>query len=113
MRSFISVIPQKIKYWCTKIRHLYKTHGRTAYGITIMLSIAGCLIIGFWYFLTSQAASIFNYTVNHRQLFPGTITVSRLSANMLGQVSFENLEWRDTSGRRLATIPEGQFRVSI
>ncbi len=113
MRSFISVIPQKIKHLCTKIRHLYKMHGRTAYGITIMLSIAGCLIIGFWYFLTSQAASIFNYTVNHRQLFPGTITVSRLSANMLGQVSFENLEWRDTSGRRLATIPEGQFRVSI
>lgn len=61
--------------------------------------------------LTFKAAELFNETIRARQLFPGTVTVSRLSADFLGHVSFENLRWVNEDGVLLADIPTGSFDV--
>lgn len=69
------------------------------------------ILYGFLTFLSYRAADIFNYVAENRQLFPGTVTVERISATPLGQVSFENLLWKDPQGVLLAEIPQGEFRI--
>lgn len=78
----------------------------------IVLLIAAALY-GFCLFLSYKAADIFNIVVAERQLFPGTVTVERLTATPGGSVSFENLLWQDEEGETLAQIPEGSFRVKL
>ena len=62
-------------------------------------------------FLSYRAAGIFNFVAEHRQLFPGTVTVGRISATPLGCVTFEDLVWRNPEGVLLAEIPEGEFHI--
>lgn len=69
------------------------------------------LFYGICYMLTFQAATIFNQVASERRLFPGTVTVERLSADFLGGVTFENLRWVSEEGVLLADIPEGRFAV--
>ena len=78
----------------------------------VLLVIAAALY-GLCFYMSYKAADIFNKTVAERQLFPGTVTVERLTATPGGTVSFENLLWVDSDGKKLAEIPEGQFTVKI
>lgn len=81
---------------------------RWAAGLLLLLPV---LLYGFLVFLSYRAADIFNYVVEHRQLFPGTVTVGRLSATPLGKVSFEELSWVSPEGVLLADVPSGEFQV--
>lgn len=96
-----------------KIVILYKKHRRAAVKIFVILVAAVICFYGMCIFLSYKAADIFNTVVEKRELFPGTVTVERLSATPLGKVSFENLVWKDTEGRLLADIPAGSFKVSL
>ena len=96
-----------------KIVILYKKHRRAAVKIFVILVAAVICFYGMCIFLSYKAADIFNTVVAKRELFPGTVTVERLSATPLGKVSFENLVWKDTEGRLLADIPAGSFKVSL
>jgi autotransporter translocation and assembly factor TamB len=89
-------------------RHPRRIH--IALGIVLAVFMA---LIVLWYGATVGAAKIFNHVVNERQLFPGTVTVDRISANMMGRVTFENLKWTSEDGEPLAELPAGDFRVSI
>ena len=77
---------------------------------------AAAAVISFYafcWFLSLGAAQIFNAVAEHRQLFPGHVTVEEISANFLGRVSFKNLIWKRDDGTLLARIPEGSFRVKL
>ena len=76
-----------------------------------LLLAGGLLLYGLCLFLSYRAADIFNIVVEHRQLFPGTVTVGRLTATPLGRVEFEKLVWVSPEGVLLADIPRGEFQV--
>lgn len=61
-------------------------------GLIVILVLAAALY-GICFYMSYKAADIFNKTVAERQLFPGTVTVERLTATPGGTVSFENLLW--------------------
>ena len=79
-------------------------------GLILFLAVP-VIAYGFLVFLSYRAAGIFNYVAEHRQLFPGTVTVERISATPLGEVSLENLIWKDPEGVLLADIPQGEFHI--
>ena len=66
---------------------------------------------GLLLFISYRAADIFNIVVENRQMFPGRVTVERLSASPWGEVSFEGLKWQTEEGTLLADIPKGSFKV--
>lgn len=85
---------------------------------TIIKGLLGLLILaaalyGLCFYMSYKAADIFNRTVAERQLFPGTVTVERLTATPGGTVSFENLLWIDEEGNPLVKVPDGEFTVKI
>ena len=86
-----------------------KTHLALA-ALLVLLALA-LLVYGLLVFLSYRAADIFNIVLENRHLFPGQVTVERLSATPWGKVSFENLVWKAEDGRLLADIPKGSFRV--
>ena len=63
--------------------------------------------------LSRSAAGIFNKVVEEQKIFRGTFTVEKISANPLGEVSFENLVWKNDAGLVMLEIPEGGFKVKI
>ena len=75
--------------------------------------IAAVVLYGLCFYMSYKAADIFNQVVAERQLFPGTVTVERLTATSGGTVSFEGLVWNDEDGDTLVQIPEGQFTVKL
>ncbi len=82
----------------------------------IFLVGAAAAVISFYafcWFLSLGAAQIFNAVAEHRQLFPGHVTVEEIFANFLGRVSFKNLVWTREDGTLLAKIPEGSFRLRL
>ena len=78
----------------------------------LVLCIAAALY-GLCFYMSYKAAEIFNQVAAERQLFPGTVTVERLTATPGGTVSFENLVWNDENGDTLVQIPKGQFTVKL
>lgn len=81
---------------------------------TLLITIT--VVIGFYGIcvaLSYKAADIFNSVVDERQLFPGTVTVERISATPSGEVSFEGLVWKSNAGILLANIPSGSFKVDL
>ena len=86
-------------------------HKRWLKGGLVLFLAVPVIAYGFLLFLSYRAADIFNYVAEHRQLFPGTVTVERLSATPLGTVSFENLSWTSPEGVLLAEIPVGEFHI--
>lgn len=69
------------------------------------------VLYGVCVFLSYRAADVFNYALERRSLFPGTVTVERLTATPRGEVSFEGLRWVSPEGVLLADLPEGSFQV--
>lgn len=97
---------QRVIGWC-------KGHRRWIGDALVITVAAVVLFYGACVYLSYKAADIFNVVVAERQLFPGSVTVERLSATPLGQVTFEGLVWKDIDGKLLADIPEGSFRVRL
>lgn len=97
---------ERIINWC-------KEHRRWSF--KILLITVACLIgfYGICVALSYKAADIFNTVVAERELFPGTVTVDRLSATPLGEVTFEGLIWKNKDDVLLASIPEGSFKVRL
>ncbi|MGL5205914.1 MAG: hypothetical protein ACRC8T_00175 [Acidaminococcaceae bacterium] len=82
--------------------------------ILSLISIAVVITTLFYvlcYLASLEATRIFNEAVAEQHVMKGTMKVDALRANIFGTVSFENLVWRDETGRLLASIPEGYFQV--
>ena len=63
--------------------------------------------------LSRSAAGIFNKVVEEQKIFRGEFTVEKISANLLGEVTFENLVWKDDFKNPMLEIREGSFKVKI
>ena len=57
------------------------------------------------------AAFIFNREMEKQDMLRGTITVDSIMAHITGDVSFENLVWREPDGDLILQVPEGSFHV--
>lgn len=57
------------------------------------------------------AALIFNREMARQDVLRGFITVEKLYANLWGDVTFENLLWRDINGDVILEVPSGDFHV--
>ncbi|MBR4909561.1 MAG: hypothetical protein IKZ43_11185 [Acidaminococcaceae bacterium] len=57
------------------------------------------------------AAEIFNREMEKQTMLRGTITVESLMAHITGDVSFENLVWKEPDGDLVLHVPEGSFHV--
>lgn len=97
---------KRVVMWCKNHRRWFKR------GL-VFLAIFTVFFYGACVFLSYKSADIFNVIVARRQLFPGSVTVERLSATPLGLVSFEGLVWKDADGNLLADVPEGSFWVRL
>lgn len=91
----------------------YQQHRRRIRHIILITAASLVAFYGICVFLSYKAADIFNIVVAERELFPGSVTVERLSASPLGEVSFEGLRWIDEEGDVLADIPIGSFKVRL
>lgn len=63
--------------------------------------------------LSRGAATIFNDVMAEQKILKGAVTVEKISADIFGEVTFENFLWKDINGRTLLEIPEGSFKVKI
>lgn len=81
-----------------------------ARGLAAFLA-AAVLFYGLCWFLSFRAAEIFNRAAEERDLFPGTVTAERISADFLGRVEAEGIRWTADDGTLLADIPRVRFRV--
>lgn len=63
------------------------------------------------YMASLSVAEIFNRVIATQHVFQGTLTVERLSANVLGRVTFHNLKWVSPTGIEIANIPTGYIWV--
>lgn len=97
---------KRIMSWCDRHRRWFKK------AIAVIV-IFVTLFYGACVYLSYKAADVFNVVVAERQLFPGSVTVERLSATPLGEVSFEGLLWKDREDHVLVNIPTGSFRVRL
>ena len=60
-----------------------------------------------------SAALIFNHVMEEQTMFRGTITVEKISANIMGEVDFEELLWLSPEGKTIVRIPSGSFQVDL
>lgn len=81
-----------------------------ACGLAAFLA-AAVLFYGLCWYLSFRAAEIFNRAAEERDLFPGTVTAERISADFLGRVEAEGIRWTADDGTLLADIPQVRFRV--
>lgn len=79
----------------------------------IALPVAAVILLIALEVMSRGAAEIFNRVMQEQQMLKGTITIEKLSANIFGEVRFENLLWRDGRGGTILEIPEGSFNVRI
>lgn len=91
----------------------YSRHKGKFKKIAVLVLCIAAALYGLCFYMSYKAADIFNQVVAERQLFPGTVTVERLTATPGGTVSFENLVWDDEDGDTLVQIPKGQFTVKL
>lgn len=63
--------------------------------------------------LSKGATETFNEAMLEQDMLNGTITVENIEANIFGEVTFQNLLWKDLRGGTILDIPEGSFKVKI
>ncbi len=78
-------------------------------GVFLLLAVFGLLIVA--QLAAFGAAQIFSYAVNEQHMLHGTITVEKISADIAGYVSFENLLWNDEEGHTILSVPDGKIKV--
>lgn len=85
---------------------------KTVAGIFIAI-VAVCvfifIVLAQW--ASRGAAIIFNREMEKQDMLRGTITVDSIMANIAGNVTFENLVWREPDGDLILQVPEGSFHV--
>ena len=83
-------------------------------GIGILVGICLVGMIGFVllaHLASRAAAKIFNYEMEKQTMLRGTITVESIMGHIGGDVSFENLVWKEPDGDLVLQVPEGSFHV--
>ena len=63
--------------------------------------------------MSRGATETFNKAMQEQTMLKGNITVEKIQANLLGEVTFNNLLWTDDRGGTILEIPEGSFSVKI
>ena len=96
-------------YW-TKYKQLYKK-GLT--GIAAFLAIGAIVFFVLATIASRGMGVIFNEVMARQTMMRGTVTVESLSATPWGTLSFTDLVWTDSDGRRLVTVPSGKIRVNM
>lgn len=86
-------------------------NGRRGRRLAAVLLAASALFYGLCWVLSFYAAELFNREVNRRDLFPGTVTVERITADFLGHVEAEGVRWTTDDGTVLADVPAVRFHV--
>ena len=79
----------------------------------IILPIIILLILVVLEMMSRSAAVIFNNVMAEQQMLNGTITVEKIKATPMGEVSFNNLLWKDERGGTIVDIEEGSFKVRL
>ena len=64
-------------------------------------------------FMSRSATEIFNKTMQEQEMLNGTITVEKIQATVTGEVTFDNLIWKDERGGTILDIPAGSFKVKL
>ena len=80
-------------------------------GLIAAVFLAAILVFADLFVLSRSAALIFNHAMADQTMLRGTVTVEKLRANILGEVRFENLEWKDAGGGTILFVPRGSFRA--
>ena len=80
-------------------------------GLVAAVFLAAILVFADLFVLSRSAALIFNHAMANQTMLRGTVTVEKLRANILGEVRFENLEWKDAGGGTILFVPRGSFRA--
>ena len=95
------------------IKNAWHNHTKKIIAIIVLLIALNALFWWLAYLASIHAAEIFNVAVANQNLVDGTITADRISANIKGAVTFENLQWVDRNGNQVVVIPNGSFKVRI
>ena len=76
------------------------------------ICLAGLIIFFILAHLASGAAArIFNHEMEKQTMLRGTITVDSIMGHINGDVSFENLVWKEPDGDLVLQVPEGSFHA--
>ena len=75
----------------------------------LLAAVLGLLLIA--QIAAFAAARIFSYAMNRQHMLRGHISVEKISADIAGYVSFENLLWTDDHGVPILFVPEGKIKV--
>ena len=96
-------------YW-TKYKQLYK---KGLKGIAAFFAIGAIVFFVLATIASRGMGVIFNEVMARQTMMRGTVTVESLSATPWGTLSFTDLVWTDSDGRRLVTVPDGKIRVNM
>lgn len=75
----------------------------------LLAAVLGLLLIA--QIAAFAAARIFSYAMNRQHMLRGHISVEKISADIAGYVSFENLLWTDDHGIPILFVPDGKIKV--
>lgn len=98
------------------MKKLYTYSKNRHWSIKLVASILVALLVlyfAFAFILSRLAGGLFNQVLANQHMMKGSVRVEALSANVLGKVSFENLEWTDEDGDQVLQVPEGYIKVRV
>lgn len=95
------------------IKKIWHDHPKRVMLVVVILVALNMLFWWLAYLASIHCAEIFNVAMADQKFVRGTVTVDRISANMKGAVTFENLRWLDKNGEPVVVIPQGSFKVRI
>lgn len=75
----------------------------------LIAAILGLLVIA--QIIAFAAGRVFSYAMNEQRMLRGHISVEKISADIAGYVSFENLLWTDDNDVPILFVPEGKLKV--
>ena len=85
---------------------------KRGFGILVGICLVGIISFVLLAHLASRAAAkIFNYEMEKQTMLRGTITVESIMGHINGDVSFENLVWKEPDGDLVLQVPEGSFHA--
>ena len=85
--------------------------GAGIFGIAAIVALIIFLVLA--EIASRGAARLFNREMLKQDMLRGSITVESISANLKGDVVFENLLWVQPDGDVILRVPEGSFHVRV
>lgn len=79
------------------------------FSILLLAAALGLLLIA--QLAAFAAGRIFSYAMNRQHMLRGQISVEKISADIAGYVSFENLLWTNDHGVPILFVPDGKIKV--